>query len=130
MPSKSFFTITEVSELLAVPASALRYWEDAIPMFKPNRLPGGHRRFTESDVKMAARIKELLYIKGLKIDAAIKILNQTFRKSRPHPPQPCHTTKRAVKLLSEAMGLIENKHAISKIKAVADYLNALDNEKK
>ena len=46
-------------------------------MFNPNRLPSGRRRFSEADVKMAGYIKELLYIKGLKVDAAIEFMNKT-----------------------------------------------------
>ena len=60
MPSKRFYTVTEVSELLAVPASTLRWLEEVLHMFNPNRLPSGRRRFTEADVRMPEKIKDLL----------------------------------------------------------------------
>lgn len=125
MPSKRFYAIAEVSEMLDIPATTLRYWEDVFPMFNPNRLPSGRRRFNREDVKMAEKIKELLYTKGLKIDAAIEMMNKTYRKSRPHPPRPCKTAQRAITLLGEASEFIENKHALSRIKAVMGYLNTL-----
>ena len=130
MPTKQFYTVTEVSELLAVPPSTLRYWEDVFPLFNPNRLPSGRRRFTPSDVKTAEKIKELLYVKGMTVDGAIIEMNKTHRISRPHPPRPCNTAERAIVLLNEAIGFIENQHAISKIKPVLKYLKKIQDAEK
>lgn len=130
MPPKRFYTITEVSELLAVPATTLRYWEDVFPMFNPNRLPSGRRRFVEADVKMAEKIKELLYIKGLKVDAAIEMMNKTYRKARPRILRKCETPQDAIALLDEVKDITEDAHATAKIEAVVKYLNTLgDGEK-
>lgn len=123
MPRKRYYTVTEVSELLAVPASTLRYWEEVFPMFNPNRLPSGRRRFTAADVKMARRIKELLYIKGLRIDAAIVEMNKTYRKSAPRRLRKCQTPQDAIMLLDEVKSITEDNLAVVKIDSVIKFLN-------
>lgn len=130
MLTKRFYTVTEVSNELKIPASTLRYWEEVFPMFKPNRLPSGRRRFTQADVKMAARIRELVYDKGLKIDAAIELMNKTYRKSRPRALRKCQTPQNAIALLEEIKAITEDAHAIAKIEAVVKFLNTLINIEK
>lgn len=123
MPSKRFYRIQEVSELLSVPASTLRWWETVFPMFNPNRLPSGQRRFTTADVKMAERIKNLLHIKGLKVDAAIEMMNKTYRTSFPIKRPMCTSLIGAIKLLNEVKTITEDAHAEAKIEAVIKYLS-------
>lgn len=123
MPSKRYYAIAEVSEILALPATTLRYWERVFPMFNPNRLPSGQRRFTEADVKMAARIKELLYDKGMKIDVAVEVMNKTYRKSRPRVLRKCQTPMDAIVLLDEVKAITEDAHALAKIEAVMKFLS-------
>lgn len=123
MSTKRYYTVTETSELLAVPASTLRYWEEVFPMFKPNRLPSGRRRFTQADVDMAARIKELLYVKGLKIENAVEVMNKTYRKSRPRILRKCQTPQDAIVLLDEVKAITEDAHALAKIEAVIKFLS-------
>lgn len=94
-------------------------------MFNPNRTKGGQRRFTEADVKMAERIKELLYVKGLSYDAAIKMLNKTYRTSFPIKRTVCKSLKGAVKLLDEVKAITEDAHAEAKLEAVVKFLNTL-----
>ena len=122
MSAKRFYTVTEVTELLSVPASTLRYWEEAFPMFNPNRLPSGRRRFTQTDVDMAARIKELLYVKGMKIDAAVEMMNKTYRKAAPRRLRKCETPQDAIALLDDVKSITEDAHALAKIKAVTHWL--------
>lgn len=130
MPSKRFYRINEVSELLTIPDTTLRWWEKVFPMFKPNRSSGGQRRFTEADVRMAERIKELLYIKGLSTDAAIEMMNKTYRKSRPRVLRKCQASQDAIALLDEVKAITEDAHALAKIEAVVKFLNSLDDGEK
>lgn len=126
MPPKQFYRIQEVSELLTIPDTTLRWWEKVFPMFNPNRLPSGQRRFTPADVKMAEKIKELLYIKGLSTDAAIKLLNKTYRKHAPRRLRKCDTPQDAIALLDEVKAITEDAHALAKIEAVEKWINRLD----
>lgn len=130
MPHKLFYRIQEVSELLSIPTTTLRWWEEVFPMFNPNRLPSGQRRFTREDVRVAGMIKELVYIKGLKVDAAIEMMNKTCRKSLPRKRPECSTLKKAIKLLDEVKAVLEDTRAIAKIEAVDKFLNTLGDVEK
>lgn len=70
--SKRYYRIREVSELIGVPASTLRYWESAFPRLQPTRNAKGTRYYTPSDVEVLRQIKYLVHDKGFKIDAAIQ----------------------------------------------------------
>lgn len=126
MPSKRYYTIAEVSEMLDIPATTLRYWENVFPLYNPNRSAGGQRRFTQADVDMVKKIKELLYVKGLKVDAAIEFMNKTYRKARPRGLRKCTTPSEAIALLDEVKDITEDAHALAKIEAVEKWINGLD----
>lgn len=130
MPSKQFYSIAEVSELLSVTAPALRYWEKMFPMFNPNRLPSGQRRFTVADVKMARRIKELVYVKGLKIENAVALMDQTYRVRPPRRLRKCETSQDAIALLDEVKPILEDAHALAKIESVVKFLNTIGDVEK
>lgn len=68
--TKKYYRIREVSELLGVAASTLRYWEQEFPRLKPTRNAKGTRYYTPGDVEVLRQIKYLVHDKGLKIDAA------------------------------------------------------------
>lgn len=123
MPSKRLYRIQEVSELLSIPATTLRWWEDVFPMFNPNRLPSGQRRFTQADVKIAEKIKELLYVKRMTVNGAIEMMNKTYRKSFPIKRPICTSLKGAIRLLDEVKEVIEDAHALAKIEAVEKFLS-------
>lgn len=129
MPSKRLYRIQEVSELLDIPITTLRWWESVFPMFNPNRLPSGQRRFTRADVKMAEKIRELLHVKGLKIEAAIEVMNKTYRKARPRILRKCQTPQDAIALLDEVKIITEDAHALAKIEAVTKFLKSLGDAK-
>ncbi len=70
--TKKYYRIREVSELLAIPASTLRYWETAFPRLNPTRNAKGTRYYTPADIETLRQIKFLVHDKGLKIDAAVQ----------------------------------------------------------
>ncbi|MBD5328545.1 MAG: MerR family transcriptional regulator [Bacteroides sp.] len=67
---KSYYKIKDVSELLGVPTSALRYWEKEFPECAPRRSSTNIRYYTPKDIETLRMINYLLKIKGLKIEAA------------------------------------------------------------
>jgi len=127
-PSKTYYRIREVAAMLDIPAYTLRFWEDEFPMFNPDRTPKGQRRYTPEQVELARRIKELLYDKGLKIDAAIKVLNGTYRKYPPRRMPQCKSSEDALKLLKAAKNTLEDAHVIAKIEAVEGWIKQGDTE--
>lgn len=122
MVKKHLYRIQEVADLLGIPTSTLRWWESVFPMFNPTRLKSGQRRFTDSDIKLAKKIKELLYDKGLKTDAAINVLNKTFCLNPPRRLRKCDGPRDAIVLLDEVSEVVEDVHALAKIEAVENWI--------
>lgn len=67
---KQFYKIRDVSYLLDVPPSTLRYWEMEFPEIKPTRSTSGRRFYSPSDIKTLRMIHYLVKVKGLRIEAA------------------------------------------------------------
>lgn len=67
---KKYYKIKDVSELLGVSASTLRYWEQEFPECKPRRSATNIRYYKVQEIETLRIIHYLLKIKGLKIDAA------------------------------------------------------------
>ena len=67
---KKYYKIKEVSEMLELPASTLRFWESQFTILKPKRNDGGTRFYTPSDIETLKMIRYLIKDKGLKIGAA------------------------------------------------------------
>ena len=74
---KSFYKISEVAELLDIPASTLRFWEKKFTIIKPHR-ENGQRYYTPKDAETIRTIYFLVKEKGLKIEAA----QQEIRRNR------------------------------------------------
>lgn len=77
---KKYYRIAEVSEMLSLAQSALRYYEMVFPQLKPKRNAKGTRYYTPSDIELLRQIKYLVHDKGLKIEAAaqqLRVANDT-----------------------------------------------------
>ncbi len=70
IPGKRYFTIGEVSELCAVKAHVLRYWEQEFPDLKPMKRRGNRRYYQRKDVVMIRQIRSLLHEQGYTINGA------------------------------------------------------------
>ena len=58
---KLYYSISEVSDLVGVKPHVLRYWETQFKMLRPRKNRAGNRSYRVKDVKMALRIRRLLY---------------------------------------------------------------------
>lgn len=72
----AFRTISEVADLLEVPAHVLRFWESKFSQIKPVKRGGGRRYYRPSDVSLIKGIRNLLYSDGLTIKGVQKILRE------------------------------------------------------
>lgn len=77
IPDKQYFTISEVSQLCAVKAYVLRYWEQEFPLLKPIKRRGNRRYYQQRDVLLVRQIKKLLYEDGFTIEGARSQLSST-----------------------------------------------------
>lgn len=68
MDANKGLKIKEVSERIGVPVSTIRYWQKEFSGFiRPARTSGGQRRYSDADLAMFTRIRELVYGRKLSI---------------------------------------------------------------
>lgn len=72
----AFRTISEVADLLDVPAHVLRFWESRFPQVRPVKRAGGRRYYRPTDVALLGGIRLLLHDQGLTIRGVQKILRE------------------------------------------------------
>jgi DNA-binding transcriptional MerR regulator len=71
---KLYYTIGEVSEMLEVPVSTVRFWENEFEVLKPMKNKKGNRLFTSGDIKNLRIIHLLLKEEGMTLAGAKKKL--------------------------------------------------------
>lgn len=77
------YKIGEVCKLADVQPYVLRYWETEFPPLAPGKSGGGQRIYSQQEVDIVLRIKELLYKEGFTIAGAKKRLE--VEMSQPAP---------------------------------------------
>ena len=101
---KRLYKIGEVCRLADVQPYVLRYWETEFPPLAPNKSGGGQRLYTQREIDIILRIKQLLYSEGFTIAGAKKKLEGELQTgvepavTRP-APQPKPRTDAATKAL-------------------------------
>ena len=80
IPDKLYFRIGEVSKIVSVPTHVLRFWETEFKKIRPKRTPTGQRLYTQRDIRMLLKIKELLYEKRFTIEGARQHLGSIKKK--------------------------------------------------
>ena len=126
MLTKSYYKIGEVSTMLDVPVSTLRFWEDSFEQLDPFRTPGGMRKYRPEDVEVCKLIKHLLRDKGYSLEYAKKEL-ANFRKYPPRKPFVCKSADDALRLLSEAKSRCgEDAHAVARVEAVEGWIAGIE----
>ena len=69
------YKIGEVCKIAEVQPYVLRYWETEFPPLAPNKSGGGQRMYTQREIDIVLRIKQLLYSEGFTIAGAKKKLD-------------------------------------------------------
>ena len=72
---KRFYSISEVSQLLGITQSNLRFWEKEFNQLKPRRNEGGTRFYTLDDIATVKQIKYLVDVQKLTLDGVRQKLN-------------------------------------------------------
>ena len=75
MAKKLYYKIGEACKSLDIQPYVLRYWETEFAALKPNKSKSGQRVYSEQDLAVIRRIKELLYDEGYTIAGAKKKLD-------------------------------------------------------
>ena len=72
--AQAFRTISEVADLLDVPAHVLRFWETRFSQIQPVKRGGGRRYYRPEDIALLHGIQDLLHVQGLTIKGVQKVL--------------------------------------------------------
>jgi DNA-binding transcriptional MerR regulator len=100
LPSKLFYRIGEVAELVGVEPHVLRYWEREFRNIRPTKSAKGQRVYARRDVENLMRVRELLYSERFTIAGAKKKLQEA--EPPPHPSDDLHERVRQRLLAARA----------------------------
>ncbi len=67
---KLYYSISEVSELLELNASTIRFWEKEFQELQPKKTQKGNRQYTKKDIALLQRINILVKQQGYTIQGA------------------------------------------------------------
>ncbi len=73
---KLYYSIAEVSQMLGINASNLRFWEKEFKQLKPRRNPKGTRFYTQEDIVLIKQIIYLVNEQNLTLEGARQKLSQ------------------------------------------------------
>ena len=76
-PEQVFYKLSELSEMLGVETSVLRFWEKEFPQIKPMKVSQRKRLYRRKDFETFREIKHLLYEERFTIAGAKKRLEQS-----------------------------------------------------
>ncbi len=79
IPDKLYFRIGEVSKIVSVPTHVLRFWETEFNKIRPKRTPTGQRLYTQRDIRMLLKVKNLLYDERFTIEGARQHLGAALK---------------------------------------------------
>ena len=74
--AQAFRTISEVADLLDVPAHVLRFWETRFSQIQPVKRGGGRRYYRPEDIALLRGIQDLLHVQGMTIKGVQKVLKE------------------------------------------------------
>ena len=82
MGKKLFYRIGEACKQLDIQPYVLRYWETEFPVLSPRKSKAGQRVYSEEELQLIQRIKQLLYEEGYTIAGAKKKLESELANGR------------------------------------------------
>ena len=72
-----YYSIKEVASMFGVNESLLRYWEKEFPYLRPKTVSTNNiRQYSEKDIEQIRLIYNLVKVRGFKLAAARKYLNE------------------------------------------------------
>ena len=78
---KLYYSIGEAAEMLNVPVSTVRFWENEFDILKPMKNKKGNRLFTTVDIKNLKIIHHLLKDEGMTIPGVRKRLSGKWEET-------------------------------------------------
>lgn len=78
---KLYYSIGEISEMLNVPVSTVRFWDNEFEVLKPVKNKKGNRLFTQSDVRNLRIIHHLLKEEGMTLSGVKKKMSEKWEET-------------------------------------------------
>jgi DNA-binding transcriptional MerR regulator len=78
---KLYYSIGEVAEMLEVPVSTVRFWENEFDVLKPMKNKKGNRLFTPADIKNLRIIHHLVKEEGMTLAGVKKKLSEKWEET-------------------------------------------------
>lgn len=78
---KLYYSIGEAAEMLNVPISTVRFWENEFDILKPMKNKKGNRMFTPTDIRNLKIINHLLKEEGMTIHGVRKKLSGKWEEA-------------------------------------------------
>ena len=75
---KLYYSIGEVAEMLEVPVSTVRFWENEFDILQPRKNKKGNRLFTQKDVKNLKIIHHLIKEEGMTLSGVKKKISEKW----------------------------------------------------
>ena len=95
---KKYYSIKEVSEMLEIPESTLRYWEKEFKEINPKKNANGVRHYTLDDIEQIKLVNHLVKEKSLTIKGA-----KTRMKENPQKTTDTHEIVERLKAVREEL---------------------------
>jgi DNA-binding transcriptional MerR regulator len=76
---KEYYSISEVSDLVGLPAHVLRYWESQFSVLNPSKNRSGNRVYQRKEIKLILLVKQLLHEEKYTVEGAKQKLEQLRR---------------------------------------------------
>jgi DNA-binding transcriptional MerR regulator len=64
------YSIGQTSKIVGLRQSVLRFWESEFKQLEPEKTPGGTRKYSDEDINLLFKIKDLLYNQKYTIEGA------------------------------------------------------------
>lgn len=92
---KEYYSISDVADLVGLPAHVLRYWESQFSVLSPSKNRSGNRVYQRKEIKLILLVKQLLHVEKYTVEGAKQRIEQ-LRKGGDLP-------KAATRVLDEQM---------------------------
>ncbi|MDD2961276.1 MAG: MerR family transcriptional regulator [Muribaculaceae bacterium] len=106
--NKKYYKISEVADILNIPASTLRFWEKQFTIIKPKRNTKNTRFYTPADIEIIRMVYFLVKEKGLKLDAA----QQQIKINRHNVSQRTEVIERLKDVREKLQSMLDALNAI------------------
>lgn len=125
-----FYKPAEACRIAEVAPYVLRYWETEFAVLSDSKEKGAARLYSSRDVKIIARIRELLYDEGFTVAGAKKRLESEIAEGRfddglaPAPPvEEQKKTRKTGTVETAADSFPERKQVLRELKEIAKILD-------